>query len=122
MVLGLQSLPVRLEAAAPDTRNTLFFSLVMVLTASATDEVGTSTTASTLSTSNHCRTMLEPTSGLFWWSANTTSILSWHWVALQKSSTAFFAAHTEPCPDRSESVPDWSFSTPSLMMPSLICA
>src|SRR5215510_896081 len=102
MVLGLQSLPVRLEAAAPDTKNTLFFSLLMVFTASAPEEVGTSTTTSTLSTSNHCRTILEPTSGLFWWSANTTSILSWHLLVLQKSSIAFLAAHTEPCPERSE--------------------
>ena len=53
-----------------------------------------------LSTSNHWRTMLEPTSGLFWWSANTTSILSWHLFALQKSSIAFFAAHTEPWPGK----------------------
>src|SRR5262245_19613409 len=102
MVLGVQSLPVRLEAAAPETRKTLFFSLVMVLTASATDEVATSTTTSTLSTSNHCRTILEPTSGLFWWSANTTSILSWHLLVLQKSSIALLAAHNETCPDRFE--------------------
>src|SRR5256885_13610464 len=101
MVLGVQALPVRSDAAAPDTRKTLFFSLVMLLTASATEEVGTSTTTSTLSTSNHWRTILEPTSGLFWWSANTISILSKHFVDLQNSSTALRAAHTEPWPERS---------------------
>ena len=96
MVLGVQAFPVRSDVAAPDTRKTLFFSLVMVLTASATEEVGTSTTTSTLSTSYHWRTTLEPTSGLFWWSANTTSILLWHVVVLQKSSIAFLADQTEP--------------------------
>src|SRR5262245_13745928 len=99
MVLGVQDLPVRSAVAAPDTRNTLFLSLVMVLTASATEDVGTSTTTSTLSTSYHWRTMLEPMSGLFWWSAKTTSILSWQALALQKSSIALRAAHTDPCPD-----------------------
>src|ERR1700704_3508525 len=101
MVLGVQALPVRSEAAAPETRKTLFFSLVMLLTASATEEVGTSTTTSTLSTSYHWRTTFEPMSGLFWWSAKTTSILSWHLVVLQKSSIAFLAAQTEPGPERS---------------------
>ena len=43
MVLGVHALPVRSDAAAPETRNTLFFSWVMLLTASATEEVGTST-------------------------------------------------------------------------------
>src|SRR5215510_10229351 len=102
MVLGVQAFPVRSEDAAPEFRKTLFLSLVMVLTANATEDVGTSTTTSTLSTSYHCRTTLEPMSGLFWWSAKTTSILSWQAFALQKSSIALRAAHTEPWPDRSE--------------------
>ena len=65
MVLGEHFGPVRSEVAAPDTRNTLFFSRVTSLTASATLDVGTSTITSTPSTSNHCRAILEPTSGLF---------------------------------------------------------
>ena len=65
MVLGEHFGPVRSEIAAPETRNTLFFSRATSLTASATPEFGTSTMASTWSTSNHCRAMLEPTSGLF---------------------------------------------------------
>ena len=65
-MLALHFGPVRSEAAAPETMNTLFFSLTISLTASATEEVGTSTITSTLSTSIQVRTMLEPTSGLFW--------------------------------------------------------
>ena len=65
MVLGEHFGPVRSEAAAPETRNTLFFSRTISLTASATEEVGTSTITSTLSTSIQVRTTLEPTSGLF---------------------------------------------------------
>src|SRR5436305_11142671 len=101
MVLGEQALPVRSELAAPETRNALFFSRVTWLMASTTDEVGTSTITSTLSTSYHWRAMLAPISGLFWWSAARISILSWHLLAAQKSSTALRAAHTEPWPDRS---------------------
>ena len=74
MVLGEQASPVSCVVAAPETRNTRSFSLTISLTASATDEVGTSTITSTSSTSIHWRTMLEPTSGLFWWSAESTSI------------------------------------------------
>ena len=54
------------ELAAPDTRKALPFCLVTSFTARATEEVGTSTITSTLSTSYHWRAMLEPTSGLFW--------------------------------------------------------
>ena len=57
---------VRSEVAGPTARNTLFLSRMSSLTASATDEVGTSAMASTLSTSNHWRAMLKPISGLFW--------------------------------------------------------
>ena len=66
MVLGVQAAPVRSEAAAPDTRNTLFFSRTIWFTASATEDVGTSTTTSTRSTSSQVRTTLDPTSALFW--------------------------------------------------------
>ena len=72
MVFGLHAEPVRSEVAAPEFRNTLFFSRAMPLMASATEEVGTSTIAST-PWSYHWRAMLAPTSGLFWWSAETTS-------------------------------------------------
>src|SRR5215510_15444268 len=69
MVLGEQALPVRSAVAAPDTSRALPLSRVIWLTARATPELGTSTITSTLSTSYHCRAMAEPTSGLFWWSA-----------------------------------------------------
>ena len=68
MVFGLHARPVRSEVAAPEFRKTLFFSRAMPLIASATEEVGTSTIAST-PWSYHWRAMLAPTSGLFWWSA-----------------------------------------------------
>jgi hypothetical protein len=64
--LGEHALPVRSEVAAPDTRTTLFLSLVIALTASATDDTGTSTMTSTFLASNHSRAMLEPMSGLSW--------------------------------------------------------
>jgi hypothetical protein len=48
---------------------------VIWLTASATPEFGTSTITSTLSVSYHCRAIAEPTSALFWWSAETNSTL-----------------------------------------------
>ena len=99
-MLGEHALPVRSELAAPELRNTLFFSRVIWLTASATDEFGTSTIMSTPSWSYHCRAMLEPMSALFWWSANTTSIFM-PLAAAPKSSIALRAAHTEPWPDMS---------------------
>src|SRR5260370_32316387 len=43
-------------------------------------------------------------------------------AAVPKSSTAIRAAMTEPWPLRSEYVPDMSFMTPILMLPSLYCA
>ena len=65
MVLALHFGPVRSDAAAPDTRNTLFLSRATSLTASATPEFGTSTMTLTLSTSNQAPARLDPTSGLF---------------------------------------------------------
>src|SRR5262245_36023157 len=76
---------------------------------------------STLSTSIQVRTMLEPTSGLFWWSALRISTLS-PLAAASKSSTARRAATTEPGPVRSAYSPDMSFITPILMVPSVYCA
>ena len=72
-MFGVQAEPVRSAVAAVEFRKTLFFSFTTPFTASATEEVGTSTITSTPSRSNHCRAMLEPTSGLFWWSAAITS-------------------------------------------------
>ena len=75
-VLGLQPLPVISALNAPVGMNTLSFSCATLAMAKATDEVGTSTMASTPSSSNQRRAIAEPTSGLFWWSAMTISI--WH--------------------------------------------
>ena len=75
IVLGEHALPVRSDDAAPDTRNALPLSFVIWFTASATPELGVSTMTSTLSTSYHWRATAEPTSGLFWWSAETISTL-----------------------------------------------
>src|SRR6476661_4939058 len=74
-VLGEHALPVRSELPGPDARNTLPLSFVIWFTASATPEFGTSTITSTWSTSYHWRAMFEPTSALFWWSAETISTL-----------------------------------------------
>ena len=97
MVLGEHALPVRSDVAAPEMMKALPFSRVSWLMASATDEVGTSKIASTLSTSYQVRAMVEPTSGLFWWSAETTSTFM-PLRAAPKSSTAMRAATTEPGP------------------------
>src|SRR5918997_3756108 len=74
-VLGEHCAPVRSDEAAPELMKILFFSRVTWLTASATEEVGTSRITSTPSVSYHWRATLEPTSGLFWWSADTMSTL-----------------------------------------------
>jgi hypothetical protein len=65
MVFGLQALPVRSDVPVPEFSITLFFSRHTVFTASPTEEVGTSTIASTPPSSNHCRAIEAPTSGLF---------------------------------------------------------
>ena len=65
MVLALHFGPVRSDAAAPETMNTLFLVAAIWLTASATPEFGTSMIRSTLSTSYHWLASCEPTSGLF---------------------------------------------------------
>ena len=66
MKLGEHALPVRSDVAAPELRYTLFFSRTTDCTASATDEVGTSSSISTPSRSNHWRAMETARSGLFW--------------------------------------------------------
>ena len=58
----------------PELMLILFFSLVSAEIGSATEEVGTSRIASTFSLSYQLRAMETPTSGLFWWSAEITSI------------------------------------------------
>src|SRR5690242_7172299 len=74
-VFGVHALPVRSDEPGPDARKTLFLSLVICDTASATPELGTSTMTSTPSASYQRRAIDEPTSGLFWWSAETISTL-----------------------------------------------
>src|SRR3546814_16574726 len=64
-VCGEQALPVMSELAGPEARKSAFLLRRTSLTASATDEVGTSTTTLTASVWTPCRTMLEPTHGLF---------------------------------------------------------
>src|SRR6267142_5471327 len=121
MVFGEHALPVRSEVAAPETRNALPFSRVIWLIASAIEEVGTSTMTSTLSTSYHWRAMLEPTSGLFRWSAESNSTFM-PFFAAPKSSIAMRAATAEPPPPMSEYRLDMSDKTPILTTPSEICA
>jgi len=86
--------------AAPDARNTLFLFLTISLTTNATEEVGTSTMTSTFSLSVQRLAILAPTSGLFWWSPATTSILLplWAACAATKSAAACRAANTDPGP------------------------
>src|SRR6185503_13284157 len=86
-VFGVHALPVRSDEAAPDTRNTFPLSFVIWFTANATPEFGTSTITSTLSVSYHWRAIAEPTSGLFWWSAETISTLTPRF-SIPESSTA----------------------------------
>ena len=97
MVLALQALPVRSALAAAWLSRIAFFSLTRLLIASATPEFGTSVTTSTLSVSIHCRAMLTPTSGLFWWSPLTTSIFQ-PLARRPESSIAMLTAVTAPGP------------------------
>ncbi len=120
-MFGEHAEPVRSEEAAPETRNALPFSLVIWLTASATPEFGVSTITSTLSVSYHWRAIAEPTSGLFWWSAEMTSTLTPRF-SMPESSTAILAAATEPAPARSVYRLDISVKTPILTTPSETCA
>jgi hypothetical protein len=101
MPFGEQAGPVRSDEPGPDIRKTLSFSWVIFCTARAIDEVGTSTMVSTFSVSYQLRAMLEPTSGLFWWSAAITSI-GLPLTLPPKSAAAISAAITEPLPVASE--------------------
>ncbi|MHC2429613.1 hypothetical protein ACVIST_006358 [Bradyrhizobium elkanii] len=65
-MLGEQAVPVISEEPPPELMWILFFSRVSAEIGNATDEVGTSRIASTLSLSYQLRAMLTPTSGLFW--------------------------------------------------------
>ena len=65
--------------------------------------------------------MAAPTSALFWWSAETTS-MGTPLTAPPKSSTASCAARIEPCPVFSVCSPARSVRTPILMGLPLICA
>src|SRR3954462_12741517 len=120
-VLGEHALPVRSDEAAPELMNALPLSRVSWLIARATPEFGTSKMASTLSTSYHWRATAEPTSALFWWSAETISTFM-PFFAAPKSSTAMRAAATEPGPPISEYRLDMSLITPILITPSEIWA
>ena len=80
--LALHDLPDRSAVAEPVLTWALFLSLEIWAIARPTDEVGTSVIMSTLSVSYHWRAMLEPTSGLFWWSALTISTFKVLLVAL----------------------------------------
>ena len=61
----------------------------------------------------HSRAMVEPTSGLFWWSAETISI-GLPFTLPPKSSTAIWAAIDRARPGEVGVEPDMSFSTPIL--------
>src|SRR6188472_4284536 len=100
MVLALHFGPVMSDAAAPDTMNSLFLFAATWLTASATPEFGMSMIMSTLSTSNHWLASWVPTSGLFWWSPEIISTLTFG-LDLAKSAIASLAAATEPGPPMS---------------------
>jgi hypothetical protein len=97
--IGRALAPVSSAVPAPEPIATLFFSRTMSPTASATAEFGRSTIMSTPSTSSQRRAMPAPTSGLFWWSAETTS--TFRFDCLAKSSIAICAAMTEPGPWKS---------------------
>jgi len=60
-------------------------------------------------------------SGLFRWSADTTSTLM-SLFSTMKSSAAIWAATTDPAPARSAYGPDLSLSTPNLTVRSAACA
>src|SRR5450830_438334 len=88
-----------------------FFSPATLPTAIATLEVGTSTIMSTPSVSYHSRALVAPTSGLFWWSADTISI-GLPSTLPPNSCAAICAATREPGPPMSAYTPDMSFMTP----------
>src|ERR1700733_10211545 len=73
MEFGVQALPVTSEDAVLVAIMTLFFSLTIDASASAQEVAAMSMMMSTPRWSNHSRARETATSGLFWWSASTTS-------------------------------------------------
>src|SRR5260221_5383498 len=107
MAVGAQCSLVRMSEAPPVLITILPRSRARLLTAMATAVLLMSTIRSTPSRSNQVRAWVAPTSALFWWSAQTTSIfLPSTWPP--KSATAIFAASTEPRPAVSAYRPDRS--------------
>ena len=82
-------------------------------TAMPTAELVRSMIASTPSWSNQRRAIAEPMSGLFWWSADRSSILRSGWRRFA-SSTASSAATTAPGPTASAKKPLMSVRMPIL--------
>ena len=113
---GEQARPVKSPEEPAEFRNMRRFVRVTSWTARPTEEVGTSATASTPSTSSQLRTSCAPMSGRFWWSAETISTGRPR-TEPPKSSTAMRAARTEPAPEMSATKPDMSLSTPILTPP-----
>ena len=97
MPVGAQALPVKSEEPPVEASTSLFLVRPISCTASSTEEVGMSAITSTPSSSIQRVTMAEPTSGLFWWSPAMIS-MGRPSTLPPKSSTAIFAAMTEPGP------------------------
>ena len=93
--------PVMAVVPGPERSVIRFFSFATGITASAVDEETRSATASTLSWSNHLRAVLDATSALSWWSAETISMGTPSTLP-PASSAAICAARTDPGPARSE--------------------
>src|SRR3979490_2592244 len=89
-----------------------FFASATLETASATPELITSVMRSTSPVSYHWRAIPVAISGLFWWSAETSSTLNGGFSFSTKSSIAICAAVTAPAPPRSENTPAMPVSTP----------
>jgi hypothetical protein len=96
--------PVSSVVAAVMLMCSFFFASAWPATASAADEVGTSRMMSAFCRSYISCALVLAISGLFWWSATTTSMFlltaSSPCLAL-KSSTAILTASTAFGPDRS---------------------
>ena len=90
------------------------------VTARATAVLGRPTMRSTPS-SNQRRAMASATSGLFCWSADTTAT-GWPATLPPKSSTAIWAATTDPKPAGAAKPPVWLFSTPIRRVSTENCA
>jgi hypothetical protein len=90
-----------LVAPGPLSMMTLSAALATPIAESAGLEAATSISAVTWSTSNHLRAMEAARSGLFWWSAISTSIGRPRTLP-PKSSTAIRAAASLPAPVTSE--------------------